>query len=47
MSDIYGGRFTGGTMATRGAANGRPIIKGPDGGFYHLTPSGNRSYLRK
>jgi hypothetical protein len=47
MSDRYGGQFTGEYMATTGAANSRPINKGTRGGLYHITASGNRSYLRK
>lgn len=42
-----GGRFTGDYMATRGTANGRPIFEGARGGLYHMTPNGNKSYLRK
>lgn len=43
----HGGRFTGEFMATRGAANGRPIYEGTRGGQYYMTPSGNKSYIRK
>jgi hypothetical protein len=43
----HGGRFTGDYMSTRGAANGRPIFEGARGGLYHMTASGNKSYLRK
>ena len=47
IGSAHGGRFTGEYMATRGAANGRPIYEGPRGGQYHMTPGGNRSYIRK
>jgi hypothetical protein len=47
MRGGHGGRFTGDFMATRGAANGRPIYEGARGGLYHMTASGNKSYLRK
>ena len=47
MGGGHGGRFTGEYMATRGAANSRPIFEGVRGGQYHITPSGNKSYLRK
>jgi hypothetical protein len=47
MGGGHGGRFTGDFMATRGAANGRPIFEGTRGGLYHVTKSGNRSYLPK
>ncbi|CAF4158267.1 unnamed protein product [Rotaria sordida] len=43
----YGGRLTGEYMSTTGAANGRAIYEGPKGGRYHITESGNRSYIRK
>lgn len=42
-----GGRFTGDYVASRGAANGRPIYEGARGGQFHITPSGNKSYLPK
>jgi hypothetical protein len=47
MSSGHGGRFTGEFMATRGAANGRPIFEGARGGQYHMTASGNKSYIPK
>jgi predicted GTPase len=42
-----GDRFTGEYMSTNGSANGRPIYAGPQGGRYHLTGSGNKSYIPK
>ncbi len=47
MGSAHGGRFTGEFMATRGAANGRPIYEGGRGGLYHMTESGRKSYIRK
>ncbi|CAF3923389.1 unnamed protein product, partial [Adineta steineri] len=38
IGSAHGGRFTGEFMATRGAANGRPIYEGSRGGQYHMTP---------
>ncbi|CAF1529155.1 unnamed protein product [Adineta steineri] len=47
IESAHGGRFTGEYMATRGAANSRPIYEGPRGGQYYMTPGGHKSYLRK
>jgi len=47
IGSAHGGRFTGEFMATRGAANGRPIYEGTRGGQYHYNPGGHKSYIRK
>lgn len=47
IGGVHGGRFTGDYMATRGAANGRPIMEGGRGGLYYINSNGNPTYLRK
>jgi hypothetical protein len=47
IGGAHGGRFMGEFMATRGAANGRPIYEGARGGQYHMTPGGHKSYIPK
>jgi hypothetical protein len=40
-----GAHYTGQTYASRGVANGQPLIQGPRGGTYYITPNGNRRYV--
>jgi serine/threonine protein kinase len=40
-----GNQYTGQIYASRGAANGRPLIQGPRGGTYYVTPSGGKRYV--
>ncbi len=41
-----GTRYTGQTYVSRGTANGRPLIEGPRGGIYYMTPSGGKRYVK-
>jgi len=40
-----GNQYTGQLYASRGVANGRPLIQGPRGGTYYTTPSGGKRYV--
>ncbi|RNA08541.1 serine threonine- kinase STY46-like isoform X1 [Brachionus plicatilis] len=42
----HSGRDTGYKYVSRGSANGRTIFEGTRGGFYYLTPSGNKAYVK-
>jgi hypothetical protein len=40
-----GAHYTGQLYSSRGSANGQPLIQGPRGGTYYMTPSGNKRYV--